>query len=331
MDTCETPPRGNNLPGAAAPGGCFCRRRIAAAALSACWHNRFAIGTASATALPPAWESRRMRTPAAAAEIRGVKMENALLVGLSRQMALSHQLDIVANNIANLDTTGFKADNAAFSEFLMPGARDKEFPGKDQRIAFVQDRASWTDFSQGTVQQTGNPLDVAIDGKGFLVVQTPRGQRYTRNGALEINATGQLVTSEGDQVLGTGGPITFQPTDHGVTISPNGIITVRDGTGTADAPRGQLQIVSFDSPQQLQKDSGSTFMAPDGVNPGQRPRNTRVVQGAIEKSNVNAVMEMTRMIEITRSYTDVAAILQQQGDMRRNSLQQLAQTPSSSN
>ncbi len=258
-------------------------------------------------------------------------MENALLVGLSRQMALSRELDIVANNIANIDTTGFKADNAAFSEFLMPGARDNEFSaGKDRRISFVEDRATWIDLSPGALQHTGNPLDVAIDGKGYLVVQTPRGQRYTRNGALAINATGQLVTSEGDQVLGTGGPITFQLTDHDVTISPSGIVTVRDGAGTADAPRGQLQLASFDQPQRLQKDGASMFTAPAGVNAEPVPQGTRVVQGALEKSNVRAMVEMAHMIQITRNYSDIATILQQQGDMRRNSLQQLSQAASSS-
>jgi flagellar basal-body rod protein FlgF len=257
-------------------------------------------------------------------------MENALLVGLSRQMALSRELDIVANNIANIDTTGFKADNAAFSQFLMPGANDGQFTGNDRRISFVEDRASWTDMSAGALSRTGNPLDVAIDGKAYFVVQTAAGQRYSRNGAFSINSTGQLVTSAGDQVLGTGGPITFQVTDHDVSISGSGIVTVRDGAGTTDAVRGQLQIVGFDQPQRLQKDGASTFLAPDGVNAGPAPRGARVVQGALEKSNVNAVAEMARMIEITRSYSDIAAILQQQGDQRRNALQQLSQTPNSS-
>jgi flagellar basal-body rod protein FlgF len=258
-------------------------------------------------------------------------MENALLIGLSRQMALSRELDVVANNVANIDTTGFKADNAAFSEFIMPGARDNGFlGGKDRRVSFVQDRATWIDLSPGAIQHTGNPLDVAIDGKGYLTVQTPRGQRYTRNGALSINGAGQLVTSDGDQVLGTGGPITFQGTDHDVTISGSGIVTVRDGSGTASQQRGQLQLASFDQPQRLKKDGGSTFVAPAGVNANPALPGTRVVQGAIEKSNVRAIVEMARMIEITRSYTDIAAILQQQGDLRRNSLQQLSQAPSSS-
>ena len=258
-------------------------------------------------------------------------MQNALLVGLSRQMALSRELDIVANNIANIDTTGFKADNATFSEFLMPGARDNEFvSGKDRRISFVQDRASWVDYSPGALQRTGNPLDVAIDGKGFFVVQTPRGQRYTRNGAFAINAAGQLVTSEGDQVLGSAGPITFQPTDRDISISGTGLITVRDGAGTNDAPRGTLQIASFEQPQRLRKDTASTFMAPAGVDPAPPPQGTHVVQGALERSNVRAVAEMARMIQITRNYSDIAAILQQQGDQRRNALQQLSQLPASS-
>jgi flagellar basal-body rod protein FlgF len=257
-------------------------------------------------------------------------MENALLVGLSRQMALMHELDIVANNIANINTTGYKSDNALFNEFLMPRASDQSFTGRDRRIDFVQDRASWLDMSSGAVEHTGNPLDVALEGNAFLVVQNAQGQqRYTRNGALSINSAGQLVTLTGDQVVGSGGPITFQSTDHDIVISSSGIISVRQGNSTADTLRGTLQLVTFDHPARLQKDGGSNFKAADGVNPNPAPANTRVVQGAIEKSNVNGVAEMSRMIEITRSYTDIANILQQQSDQRRNALSQLSQTPTS--
>jgi len=257
-------------------------------------------------------------------------MENALLIGLSRQMALAHELDIVANNVANIDTTGYKADNAAFSEFLMPRASDQDFTGRDRRISFVQDHASWLNMSEGAIQHTGNPLDVAINGPGYIQVQTPRGQRYTRNGALQINSTGQLVTNEGYQVIGDGGPIQFQTGDHDISISPNGVITALSGTDPTDAPRGHLQIVSFDQPQLLQKDGDSLFVAPANANPAPSPLGTRIEQGAIEKSNVNAVAQMARMIQITRSYNDIAAILQQQGDERRSALQQLSQLPSSS-
>src|SRR5215218_4046890 len=108
-------------------------------------------------------------------------MENASLVGLSRQIALQRELDVVANNIANLNTTGYKADNVVFHEYLMPVARANQFQPPDRQISFVQDRATWLNIGQGPVQQTGNPLDVAISDNAFLAVQTPRGERYTRN------------------------------------------------------------------------------------------------------------------------------------------------------
>jgi flagellar basal-body rod protein FlgF len=257
-------------------------------------------------------------------------MENALLVGLSRQMSLGNELDTIANNIANIDTTGYKSDNTVFSEFLMPRASDQNFNGRDRRVSFVQDRATFIDMAPGALQRTGNPLDVAIDGNAYFTVQTARGQRYTRNGAFQINGSGQLVTSNGDQVVGSNGPITFQSTDHDIVISSSGIITVREGNAIIDSQRGTLQLASFSNPQALQKDGASTFMAPPGVAANPASADTRVVQGAIEKSNVNGVMEMARMIRITRSYTDVANILSQEGDLRKNALQQLSQAPASS-
>ncbi len=257
-------------------------------------------------------------------------MENTLLVGLSRQMALMHQLDIVANNVANIDTTGYKADSAMFAEFLSSPASDQTFPGGNRQVSFVQDRGSWINMSQGAIQRTGNPLDVAVDGNAFLVVQTANGQRYTRNGALAIDGTGRLVTSDGEQVMGDSGAITFQSTDHDIVISGNGIVTVREGNATVDSQRGKLQLVTFDQPQLLQKDGGSTFTAPDSVTPNAAPANVNVVQGAIERSNVNGMAEMARLIQITRSYTEIANILQQQGEQRRNALSQLSQAPTSS-
>jgi flagellar basal-body rod protein FlgF len=254
-------------------------------------------------------------------------MENSLLIGLSRQMALRRELDVVSNNIANVNTTAFKADSAVFQEFLMPVARADQFQPPDRRLSFVQDRATWHDLSQGPVQQTGNPLDVAVDGDAFLVVQTPRGERYTRNGALQINAVGELVTSAGDRVVGDAGPIVFSPQDRDIAINADGTISVREGAAVlADVIRGKLRLVSFAQQQLLQKDGSSTFAAPAGVLP-QAPQNVRVVQGAIEKSNVRAIIEMTRMIEVTRTYTQVAGLLQQQGDLRRNAIERLAEVP----
>ena len=254
-------------------------------------------------------------------------MDTALLIGLSRQTALQRELDVVANNMANLNTVGFKAVGAVFGEYLQDNARTKQFAGQDRRLSFVQDRMRWHDFSQGTIQQTGSPLDVAIDGDGMMVVQTENGERYTRNGALQLNNLGELVTSAGDRVLGDAGVIILQNTDRDVVITKDGTIKVREGQNPAsDATRGKLRVVRFDDMQGLRKDGASTYRAPEGITPIP-VENPNIIQGAVEKSNVRPVLAMARMIEVTRAYTEVATILQQQGEMRKNSLQQLAEVP----
>jgi len=254
-------------------------------------------------------------------------MENTLLIGLSRQTVLRRELDIVANNIANINTTGFKADGAVFSEFLHNGGTGDTSSAPGQRMSFVQDRMTWHDMSQGTVQQTGNPLDIAIDGDAMLVVQTARGERYTRSGSLQIGPTGELVTTSGDRVLGDNGPIVLQSTDRDVVITKDGMVNVREGVSlNSDSARGKLRLVKFENPQQLRKDGANTFMAPEGVQ-SQPAQNINVIQGSVEKSNVRSVIEMTRMIELTRAYTEVANIMQQQSEMRRNAIQNLAEVP----
>jgi len=254
-------------------------------------------------------------------------MQNALLVGLSRQVALGRELDVVANNIANLNTTGFKNDGSVFEEYIGQTARSGNLPGTDSRVSFVQDRATWINMSQGPLERTGNALDVAIEGSGFLAVQTPRGERYTRNGALQINANGELVTSQGYQVLGDSGPITFQPKDRNITISEDGTISVREGDNNkTESQRGKLRMAGFAQPGQLQKDGASTFMAPQGVTP-QIDTTSRFVQGTLEKSNVHGVVEMTRMIEVTRSYTQIAEMLAKQTDMQQTAIDKLAAVP----
>src|SRR5689334_10979600 len=158
-------------------------------------------------------------------------MENTLLIGLSRQVTLERQMDVIANNVANVNTNGFKADRSLFQEYLMPTAREDNFAaGRDRRISHVVDRATLHDFAQGSPDTTKNPLDVAINGDAFFVVQTPGGERYTRDGAFQINSQGQLVTASGFPVLGNGGPIQFQQTDKEIQIASDGNITVLEGT-----------------------------------------------------------------------------------------------------
>ena len=254
-------------------------------------------------------------------------MENTLLIGLSRQMTLERQMDVIANNVANVNTNGFKADRSLFQEYLMPTAREDNFvAGRDRRLSHVIDRATFHDFAAGPSEHTKNPLDIAIDGKAFLVVQTAAGERYTRDGGLQINNQGQLVTASGDPVLGNSGPIVFQPTDKAITIAPDGNITVVEGTGRTDSVRGKLRLVSFADAQKLVKDGGNLYSAGQGV-AAQPDTKSRVRQGFIEKSNVNSVHEMSRMIEITRTYTQISAMLQQQHDLHRTAVDKLADVP----
>ncbi|HEY3796598.1 MAG TPA: flagellar basal-body rod protein FlgF [Bradyrhizobium sp.] len=253
-------------------------------------------------------------------------MENTLLIGLSRQTVLERQLDVVANNIANVNTAGFKSDQSLFEEYLMPGAHEDNFKGSDRRVSFVQDRGTYRDFTQGPTEQTGNPLNVAISGNGFLVVQTAAGERYTRDGGLQMNNQGQLVTASGDPVLGTSGPIVFQPTDHDINVSPDGTVTVVEGSARTDSLRGKLRLVSFADAQTLLKEGANLYSAGEG-GAAQPDLKSQVQQGYIEKSNVSSVVEMSRMIEITRAYTQIATMLQQESDLHKSAIEKLADVP----
>jgi flagellar basal-body rod protein FlgF len=253
-------------------------------------------------------------------------MGNHLLVGLSRQVTLERQMDVVANNVANVNTNGFKADRSLFEEFLTSRAHEDNFTGRDRRISFVQDRGTFKDFAQGASELTKNPLDVAIDGAGFLVVQTPAGERYTRDGGLKLNNQGQLVNSSGYPVLGGSGPIVFQPTDKEITIAADGNVTVLEGVNRVDSVRGKLRLVSFADAQKLVKEGSNLYSA--GPDAAARPDIiSQVRQGFVEKSNVNSVVEMSRMIEVTRAYTSISAMLQQQGDLRKTAIEKLADVP----
>ena len=253
-------------------------------------------------------------------------MENTLLVGLSRKVTLERQMDVIANNVANINTNGFKADRSLFEEFLTSRAHEDNFVGRDRRISFVQDRGTFKDFAQGASEYTKNPLDVAIDGAGFLVVQTPAGERYTRDGGLKINNQGQLVNSSGYPVLGGSGPIVLQPTDKEITIASDGNITVLEGTNRVDSVRGKLRVVRFADAQKLVKEGSNLYAA--GVDALPQPDTaSKVSQGFIEKSNVNSVLEMSRMIEVTRAYASISTMLQQQSDMRKTAIDKLAEVP----
>jgi flagellar basal-body rod protein FlgF len=248
-------------------------------------------------------------------------VENAQLVGLSRQVALRRELDIVANNLANIGTAGFKSEQVEFREYLMPVASAETFPrGQDRRLSYVEDKSTWQDFGAGPVEMSGNQLDVAIDGKAFFAIQTPEGTRYSRNGQFQLDNQGRLVTNEGHPVLSTSGPLQFAAEETDITIGSDGTVSTPQGV------RGRLLLTSFADPQALISEGSSLFRSDT---PGQdlAPGEARVVQYAVEKSNVKPIVETTRLIEITRAYQTLAQMMQRSDDLRRTAIERLADVP----
>ena len=243
-------------------------------------------------------------------------MENALLVGLSRQVALGRELDVVANNVANIDTNGFKRRSSIFQEYISPTARAENFKGLDKRVSFVLDQGTTLNFSSGGLNRTDNPLDVAIKGDALFAVQTPEGERYTRDGAFSFNSKGELVTPSGHQVLTDQGVFRLTPTERNFAIAPDGQISTSDGT------RGKLKLVKFDNPQTLANVGSNEFRSSDRARPA--GGDVRLEIGSVEKSNVSPVLEMSRLIEINRSYQTVANMMTQTDQLRRTAIQKLA-------
>ncbi|MEI8143864.1 MAG: flagellar basal-body rod protein FlgF [Alphaproteobacteria bacterium] len=244
-------------------------------------------------------------------------MENVALIGLSNQVALRREMDVIANNLANLNTTGFKADNVVFEEFINPTARDATFQrGRDRRVSFVWDRATTHNLAQGEIQPTGNALDVAIGGSGMFMVRTPDGDRYTRNGSFELNAQNQLVTKQGYPVLGEGGPITLLASDTNLTISKDGTIA------TAQGVRGKLRLAEVASLKDLRKEGENLFSLVGGAQttPVRFPD---VRQNYLERSNVRPVVELSRMIEVNRAYQSLSSMIEKYDQLRRESIRSL--------
>jgi flagellar basal-body rod protein FlgF len=244
-------------------------------------------------------------------------VENAQLVGLSRQMALQRELAVVANNIANLGTAGFKNEQVKFSEYMMPVARAETFPAnRDKRLSYVEDHGTWQDFSAGPVEITENQFDLAMDGDAFFAVQTPNGVRYTRNGEFQLNTEGTLVTNEGYPVMSTAGPIQFADTETKVTVGKDGTVSTDQG------PRGRLLLMRFADQQSLVAEGSSLFRA-EGLGAELAPGEGGVQQYAIEKSNVQAVVETTRLVEINRAYQTLAEIMKRGDELRRSAIERL--------
>ena len=239
-------------------------------------------------------------------------MENAQLVSLSRQIALQQQMDVVANNMANLNTAGFKSEDMLFAPYKMPVAADNDFAG-DQSVDYTQDWATIHDMQNGAIEETGNPLDVALSGPGFLTVSTPSGNRYTRDGALAIDNSGTLVDLNGNPVLTNSGPIHFDPDDTDVSIAKDGTVSTSQGI------KGKLTIAEFTDPQQLSREGNNLW---SGGTP-KANTTTQLLQGSIEQSNVSGVTEMAQMIRVQRAYQQMADLMSKQDTLRTTAVQKL--------
>lgn len=209
-----------------------------------------------------------------------------LLESLETLLAHEQRLSQVTNNLANVDTAGYKKDGVTFWEMLYEASHNRQRVGKGLKILTSQD--------QGVVQETNNPFDLAISGKGFFKVQTPEGIRYTRAGNFHLNPQNQLANGDGHLVLGDGGPIsilgsTFTVTDDGRLFS--------DGE-----PINSVSVVSFEDPSVLEKEGNSLYRPKDGTVQEQIPEGYQVKQGFLEKSNVNTITEMTEMIDLYRAF-----------------------------
>lgn len=219
-------------------------------------------------------------------------MNSGIYSALSGNIAAMKRLDVLSNNLANANTAGFKKDRMTFESMLQTaGAVPKPNGGTDAPV--YSETNFFTDYSAGAVKQTGNTFDLALDGDGFFVVNTPQGRAYTRQGSFRLNAAGTLVNADGYEVLG-GGPITI--TGGKVEINSRGEISV-DGSQV-----GTLDVVDFPKPYAFQKSGNALFTPADPQAVPQPVRGEKVMQGFIEESNVNTVQEMVQLIETNRYF-----------------------------
>ena len=244
-------------------------------------------------------------------------MDNTLLVSLSQQLAAYRSMDVIANTLANLSTPAFKRETVKFEE-LVQQLRPSEDQSGPQTLSFVQDTGVVRDLSEGRLERTRAPFDLAINGKGYFVVQTAGGDRYTRNGHLTLNGDGQLITDSGEAIQGDGGAITITADDGDIHVATDGTVSGKQGQ------IGKLRVVDFANERTLQKEGDSlysTAQSPTTV------ANAKIMQGTLETSNVEPVVEISRMIDVMRAYQATATLAQSQDDLKRQAITKLGSTP----
>ncbi len=251
-------------------------------------------------------------------------MDNSVYINLSRQSGLLKEMSVIANNIANISTTGFRRQGAVFSEFVMQvGARSTDGAVPDSlRNSVSMGRAGshFNDFSNGGMEQTGGTYDFAIDGEGFFLMQTPAGERLSRAGRFMTNSDGMLINVDGYNVLDEGGaPIQIPPQAGLVAVGGDGSISV-DGN-----PLGKIGIVTTPT-DALARTGSNLWQVREGQNfePMEAPR---VLQGFLESSNVNPVIEIARMIEVQRAYEAGQKLLDIEDERIGKTIRTVGQSP----
>lgn len=239
-----------------------------------------------------------------------------IYVSASGAMARLHDLDIVANNLANADTTGFRRDLTIFEVAVQSALRDVEretVPGSAGR-ALTGIAASTSDYGSGPITPTGKPLDVAILGPGWFEVETPDGLRYTRAGAFAVDPDQRIVTPNGHPVLGAGGPLQ-------IGVGTPELLASGDLVDSTGASTGRLKLVDFERIDLLVKDGQSLYRALDGANPTDIEPN--LAARSVERSNVSAVREMGRLVILQRAFDASMQVLQQQDRSTERLLQEI--------
>jgi len=235
-------------------------------------------------------------------------METAGYATLSRQTGLMREMQVVANNIANSATTGYRQEGLIFSEFIQSG------PGQSS-MSMSRANIRNTSMEQGSLTQTNGTFDLAIEGDGFFMVETPMGERLTRSGAFSPNADGDLVTADGNRVLDAGGSPVFVPGDaETIHIAP-------DGTVSADgSPLGQIGLFMPADKHTLVREDGVMFRVDGDI---EETDQAQILQGFVEGSNVNAISQVARMIEIQRAYEMGQSFLETEDQRIRNAIKNL--------
>lgn len=238
-------------------------------------------------------------------------MDSSLYVGLSRQVVLRRAMDMSANNVANAQTPGYRQQNPMFHEYISNPA------GAQEKLSLVEDKGQYDTTTAGPAQFTGDTYDVALSGPGFINIKTVSGQtQYTRAGNFTVDATGMLITSSGLQVSSNGGaPILIPEGSQEVKVLEDGSV-VADGNNV-----GQIGVTEFANLQDLEPQGNGLYSSSSAGTPA---TNTTMKQGMLEGSNVNTVTEMSRMIEISRSYEQTMMMLKNESERELGAIQRLS-------